>query len=277
MSQVLQYTTVPITAYDKDGSSYSIATGTLFSLPVSEKTGYPFLVTNRHVLQDAGKIRLTFTEGKDGDPIIGSRIDIVISDIQDWVTYHPNNLIDVAALPISNAMERVRKDGKDLCTRSISTNMIPGEEMLKEFNAIEDIIFIGYPVGIWDKKNLLPVFRRGITATSLFVDFDGNPIFLIDASVFPGSSGSPVFFYQHGFHVDREGNTKLITNRAHFLGIVAACYLDPASLSESLLTSAAKTDRGQYGQPANLGIVYKASTIVDTVKCAVEKFKPANQ
>jgi hypothetical protein len=44
---------------------------------------------------------------------------------------------------------------------------------------------------------ILPIsprfFRRGMTATPPQLDYCGRPTFLIDASVFGGSSGSPVF------------------------------------------------------------------------------------
>lgn len=76
--------------------------------------------------------------------------------------------------------------------------MIPNEEQIKQMDAIEPITFIGYPNGIWDSTNLLPVARRGTTASPIEVDFEGSPRFLIDASVFGGSSGSPVFILNQG-------------------------------------------------------------------------------
>lgn len=271
MSQQLLYTTVPIQTFDRNGDSNAMATGTLFSLPAKDGLKYPYLATNRHVLQDAERILLKFTEGSNGEPIVGSPIEVMIEDISGAVTYHQNELIDVAVLPLSNTIHDVRKTGKDFCVRSIPSEMVPGEEAMKEFNAIEDVIFVGYPVGVWDKKNLLPVFRKGITATPIFVDFEGLPVFLIDASVFPGSSGSPVFFYQHGFHTTRDGNSKLVINRANFLGIVAACYCSPTELSESVLKSAVRKVAGIYQQPANLGIVYKAQTVMETARFSFER------
>lgn len=57
---------------------------------------------------------------------------------------------------------------------------------------------IGYPNGLWDSQNNLPIIRRGITATSVKKDYNGKKEFLIDAAVFPGSSGSPVFIFNEG-------------------------------------------------------------------------------
>ena len=41
----------------------------------------------------------------------------------------------------------------------------------------------------------MPILRRGTTATPIALNFEGRPEFLIDAAVYPGSSGSPVFVY----------------------------------------------------------------------------------
>mgnify|MGYP003291781313 CR=1 FL=1 len=45
----------------------------------------------------------------------------------------------------------------------------------------------------YDKKNNLPLVRTGTIASHPRKDFNGLPQFVIDAQVFPGSSGSPVF------------------------------------------------------------------------------------
>jgi hypothetical protein len=57
----------------------------------------------------------------------------------------------------------------------------------------QQVLFVGYPNGIRDRMHNLPVARGGLLASLPTVDFDGEPDFLIDAKVWPGSSGSPVF------------------------------------------------------------------------------------
>ena len=52
---------------------------------------------------------------------------------------------------------------------------------------------IGYPDGIWDSVNNLPVIRKGITATHPHISWNGKTEFLTDIASFPGSSGSPYF------------------------------------------------------------------------------------
>ena len=61
-----------------------------------------------------------------------------------------------------------------------------------DVQASDDVVIIGYPRGFYDKFNLYPIIKSGIIASRWGANFDGKPIFLIDAKLFPGSSGSIV-------------------------------------------------------------------------------------
>jgi len=43
---------------------------------------------------------------------------------------------------------------------------------------------IGYPSGLWDTKNNLPIVRKGITATTPYFDYNGKREFLVDIAAF---------------------------------------------------------------------------------------------
>ena len=64
---------------------------------------------------------------------------------------------------------------------------------LNDIDLLDDIFFIGYPSGLIDTQNLTPLMRRCSFSSIYSEDFSGDPAFIIDGSVFPGSSGSPVF------------------------------------------------------------------------------------
>ena len=113
----------------------------------------------------------------------------------------------------------MKQEGKDIFFISIPKSLFPTQEQLKEISAIEDIVFVGYPNAIRDEVNLSPIIRRGITATPVDRDYENKPIFLIDASVFGGSSGSPVFIFNQGSYAHKGGLT--MGTRVMFLGIVA--------------------------------------------------------
>ncbi|MBA7545990.1 hypothetical protein ES705_38372 [subsurface metagenome] len=86
-------------------------------------------------------------------------------------------------------------------------------------DTIEDILFIGYPNNLYDEENLIPIVRKGITATPISIDFNNEPVFIIDASVFPGSSGSPVLICETDIEYSRG------YRRIFFLGILSEGYI----------------------------------------------------
>ncbi|TFD74495.1 hypothetical protein E3T48_13320 [Cryobacterium fucosi] len=124
---------------------------------------------------------------------------------------------------------------------------------------VNTVTFIGYPNGLYDSASLLPIVRQGYAATAMNVDYEGKPTFLIDASVFPGSSGSPVFLVPRPSVPDKRGN---ITIGGHprppiLLGIVAAVHQRQVPV---LQTSAGGGVPFVYDL-IDLGIVYKASEV----------------
>ena len=124
---------------------------------------------------------------------------------------------------------------------------------------------MGYPNGIYDTANLLPVFRRGITATPPQVDYNDRPVFLVDASVFPGSSGSPVFIYNLGGYGTRKGFQS--GTRIFFLGIIAEVYFrkEEGTLEFKSIPTA-RVPVVKTREMLDLGIVFKAGTVVETVR-----------
>lgn len=137
---------------------------------------------------------------------------------------------------------------------------------LDQLDAIESVTFIGYPNGIWDRKNLLPVARRGTTASPIGVDFEGTPRFLIDASVFGGSSGSPVFVLNQGMYSDKQGNS-VVGTRVHFVGLVAAVFLrTQLNRIVSVPIPTHVSPMAEQQEMLDLGIVFKARTVVETIE-----------
>lgn len=61
---------------------------------------------------------------------------------------------------------------------------------------VEPVVMIGYPSGLWDKANNLPLTRSGLTGSHPLLDWDHRRQFVVDLACFPGSSGSPVFLYE---------------------------------------------------------------------------------
>lgn len=112
-----------------------------------------------------------------------------VLDRDDTKHYHESLDLDVAAIDISffynlpdfkSGMRALKY--KDFC-----------EYNYEETHCGQEILFVGYPTGFYDQKNFLPIMRKGFISSIPTIDFNGKKEILIDAEVYPGSSGSPVF------------------------------------------------------------------------------------
>jgi hypothetical protein len=215
-------TTVPIWTEKKNGERSS-GTSFVFAIkdPQNTTRSLPVMVTNKHVVEgaDHGVIDLSVQGG--GNQIRPDRIRVGIEDVQR--SFILDEKLDLAAAPLGPVLNQLKNSGREPLIKFISDEMIPSEALLNELGAIEQIIFIGYPSGIYDEKNASPLVRQGITSSPIFNDFEGAPVFLIDAGVFPGSSGSPVFLFNQGIFTSRQG--AVIGNRLMFLGILTESYI----------------------------------------------------
>ncbi len=237
----------------------TLGTGTIVNHKWSDDREGPFLVTNKHVIEGAAKIKLTFTLRTDAEgeaqPVLGTSHTLTFdTSPSDW-TKHASSAVDIAIAPLAPVIENYRRRGIDVFYKGVPTAFVPGKDI--EFDAVEEVLFIGYPSGIYDKANNLPISRKGITATPCRVDYESNPVFLIDASVFPGSSGSPVFLY----------NPALGGQRFFWLGILGSVYYrqdDGVVRFEEIPTDIRPVIKTT--QMVDLGVVYKAHTVVDTIE-----------
>jgi hypothetical protein len=134
---------------------------------------------------------------------------------------------------------------------------------LDELTAVEEILMVGYPSGISDRANNYPIFRKGITATHPANRYEDRDEFMIDAACYPGSSGSPVFLYNLGNYVSKQGGT-VIGTRFLFLGILYAGPQYTATGQIKIVTIPERQDTlAQTSIPINLGNVIRASKLLD--------------
>jgi hypothetical protein len=266
----LLFTTVRIEAKLLDGSQ-STGTSFIFSYGESDKN-YLFLVTNKHVIENAVEGTLLFNREENGQPALGNVVGITLSDFEKRWIGHPRDDVDVAIMPFVPVLNELSGRGARVFIKAIQQDLIPSDEQLMtQIDAVEDVVFIGYPNDIFDRKNLLPVVRRGITATPASVDFEGKPAFLIDASIFPGSSGSPVLLCNIGSYSPK-GKGLHVGSRILFMGVVASVFIRrDINTIEIVDIPTQKLPIVQTSQMVDLGIVYKARVI----QGAVEEFLAA--
>lgn len=214
----LMYTTAPIYASKPDGTT-SFGTSFVFLINQSKDTSIPLLITNYHVVENATHGYFEMHISKNGSPT--SEVAKVQFDSSIIPSSRLGDL-DLVAFPLAGALNDLQSKGVSLFYRGIDLNLIPKEDAIVELSAIEDVTFIGYPSSIYDMNNKIPVIRQGITATPIWNDFQGKKEFLIDASVFPGSSGSPVFVYNRGTYPTKDGI--VVGNRVLFIGVLKGTF-----------------------------------------------------
>lgn len=271
IAEQLMFTTVRIETISSNGE-YGVGTGFIFSIS-KEDNEYLFLVTNKHVVKDAKTGFLTFTLADSDTPSLDQHYRLRVNDFDKMFIGHDDSRIDVTVTPFVPILNFLEQNGIKIFYRSIGADLIPNKEQLEQLDALEDVVFIGYPNGIWDAKNNLPVIRRGITATSISIDFQGERQFLVDASVFPGSSGSPVFLYNAGWYSTKGGGT-VVGSRIMLLGIITAVfYHEENGRIELINIPAVNVPIAVVKQMINLGIVFKADTIYETAMKIVNKTK----
>lgn len=267
LAEQLFFSTVRIDIVSPDGEHGS-GTGFFFAHTLKNGNSYLFLVTNKHVVMGMQEGRLSFLKKKDDLPALGDAFHLEIGP-QDWPHLwfgHPSEDIDIAVCPAVPFVELARHEhGTELFFKHVGTSIIPNEQQLSELDAIEPVTFIGYPNGIWDSKNFLPIARRGTTATPISVDFEGTPCFLVDASVFGGSSGSPVFITDQSTIV--KDGIMIFKPRFHFVGVIAAVFFH--TKENEVIPAPIPTQTNsivKQHEMIDLGIVYKARTVVGAIE-----------
>lgn len=241
----------------------STGTGFIVLYDAGDGGHYPVLITNKHVLADAQEARFTLPRALPGAPDTpmnaGTQTIIPNFGLDSWVG-HARADVDVAAMFFGPVIEEMTERGAPAFYRGFNSELLLTEHQSESLDSIEGVTFIGYPNGLFDTESMLPIARRGHTATPLFNDYQGMPAFLIDASVFPGSSGSPVLIYDRGSFTTRDGTTH-IASRLHLAGVVAAVHTRTVN-GEVVLAS---TATASFQDVIDLGIVFKASAIQECV------------
>ena len=169
----------------------------------AKKPGYVrldqlYLVTNRHVLvNDHNQLATSVTfhhrkvtaQGYEWIPITLSG-----QDLYKRCKFHEIDEVDVALVEVVDLLLDVLSgsEGKQLMAfDSIGEGQIPGENTFP-VEVGDDVLVVGYPRGFYDEHSKFPIVKSGIIASRWGFPFSGKRHFLVDAKLFPGSSGSLV-------------------------------------------------------------------------------------
>lgn len=259
ITKKLLFNTIRVDTELMDGSEGS---GTAFVVAHNHPRGtHSFIVTNRHLVDGVRRGGLVFTQKHNGQPALGKRFQLNIEDFPHAWFMHPDPEVDLAIVPLRPLEQAAREQGVELYYHVIDSRLVPDVATLNALDALEEVIFVGYPSGVWDEVNLLPILRRGTTATPIALDFEGRPEFLIDAAVYPGSSGSPVFIYQP------ESLRAGVGRKFLFAGVVAAVFFrEEANRLVAAPVPANNNTLVLGSEMIDLGLVIKAQAVIDVIE-----------
>ena len=268
----LVYSTIRIIATDE--KKVSVGTGFFVKeMPASESTS-SYLVTNKHVVDKYDIAQFMFCRmDAEGNPIDDEHVTISVNDLQQRIIPHPDEKVDLCLIVLQDVISFAMNQGKSPYFINIGTDYFINETILNDMTAIENVIMIGYPEGLIDEVNNKPVVRKGITATSLNLDYAGRKEFMIDIAVFHGSSGSPVIVETTGLSQKEydKGIVMGVTTNYYFAGVL---YGVPKFTVEGELkvveVPTSKKVVSEVEIMTNLGFVIKAERVRELLKIAKE-------
>lgn len=248
-----------ITARIENKSYGEINTGTGFfyiaTVPMDDGKDRAklLLISNKHVLLNsqgkldpAGELTIRLNRKKaDGTPDFGNVITFDYARPEILLFTHPDPHVDLACIDVSGITH----------TDAYCKHLHEG--LLKPINyervAVgKNVIFVGYPANYYDAVNNLPLIRKGSIASMPNLDFNGKGQIVLDAQIFPGSSGSPVF-------VDWD-------NKYSLLGVVS----DMVHRNSELQTLPVNMPRLGVKEALGLGIIIKQRHVQELIDHVLE-------
>lgn len=191
-----------------------------------------YIATNKHVIEGANTISFVITTAPsiEGTNRFGQfddqkheTINLSLGKgthfgvVSDTVIRHPDSEIDLALIDVTVPV------GQYLAATELRVVYLDNTWLHaasdRPLRAIETVKVVGYPNGLWDTVNNSPIARAGSTATHPLARLDGKSNFLVDAAVFGGSSGSPIFAFEAPMYILPEGGYAPGT-KASLIGIL---------------------------------------------------------
>ena len=252
ISEQLMFNTVKLVA--SDGSS---GTGFFYTFNVNGNE-YPALITNKHVVRyNPDEVMTFFLHLKTGETSSDENYQVIYQT--NWIFHSTKDLCFCFINPL---FEEVKKrTGKEVFYTTNEKSIVATQQKLEELSALEELVMVGYPIGLWDQKNNLPIFRKGYTASHPALDFNEQGIGLVDMACFPGSSGSPIYVLNENGYSDKDGNFYM-AKRVILIGIL---YAGPqySAQGDLVVTTIPTQQKVLTSTPimTNLGYYIKASEL----------------
>lgn len=249
---------VAIGIKDDAGKSSWVATGFLYGFKTpfeGEEVYHVYLVTNHHVIANIKKLVVRFNPQAEG-PAKEYNIDLYDAN-EKPIWYSSGNEIDIVVIPI--VVAKLREDGMTFAYFRSDKEEVIRVDKMKEAGITEgDFIYVlGFPMGLEGEQKKTVIVRSGIIARVKDTLERYTKEYLIDTSIFPGSSGSPVVLKPEMLAIQ---GTKS-HNVACLIGIVKA-YL---SYKDIAISSQTKLPRIIFEENSGLAVAYPVDCIEDAI------------
>ena len=256
ISERMMFNTVRLVASDR-----SSGTGYFYNFVIDNKI-VPVIITNKHVVNYNSNETMTFyLHLRNGENESNESYQVTLT--LNWIFHSKKDLCFCFVNPV---FEFVKKQtGKDVFYIAIDETILPSQKMLEELSALEELVMVGYPIGLWDKNNNFPIFRKGYTASHPAIDFNESGIGLVDMACLPGSSGSPIYILNEGGYKDKVGNLNWGQSRIIFIGTLFSgpIYDATGKLVVTDIPTSNQVVESHTGIMVNLGYYIKSSEILE--------------
>lgn len=208
LSEQMMYNTVRIETNSGCG------TGSFFNFQFGEQL-VPTIITNKHVVNYNPNEEVRFAlhlSDEEGNPAA----NILLNYNTDWLFHPDKDLCCCFVNPIFNYV--YSKFGRRVFFIANTEELLLDDSKKDSLSALEELVMVGYPIGLHDMRNNFPIFRKGYTAAHPVVDFNEDGIGLVDMTCLPGSSGSPIYILNEGSFRDKYGNISVGQSRIMLLG-----------------------------------------------------------
>lgn len=236
------------------------------------KSETTLLITNRHVAEGADSLFVHFQlakhNGSELEPI-GMCKPAEIPNYKDFWVDHPDSSYDLAALLLEPF---ILNQESPVFQTAISEAILDNEVCRQHLSAVEPVYTFGYPVGMNDEFDHLPIARSGITACHPGLNVQGASKGIVDLSAMHGCSGSPiVFIHERGAIGTKRGGITMGGERIFLLGILygGPVYTNGKISTRTVMDLPSPGEIGHY--PINLGYYVKACELPPLIEQAAFK------
>jgi len=231
---------------------------------VVKRAGRAYLVSNGHVFSGRNpytrasngtpdRVSFKYWRTSGGTSLLVDHSEVLLAEEQPLWFEHPTHgsEVDVAALPL------VGFEDVPLATYD------PWLPRKVDLGVGDDVTVVGFPFGV--NVVALAIWTRASIASEFDFEYDGLPLYLVDARTRDGQSGSPVVFFRTGAYFGKYGEIVLpnIDSTTHPRGPLGDDEPRPTgTITEEFLG----VYSGRINVESDLGFVWRPSALREIIE-----------